>query len=224
MERVAAGELPDTLRLTRPGRSVAFGKQDVVADSYPDAVRAARAAGFTPVQRLAGGRAAVFHEGTLAVGQAIFDPDPRPGIHDRFARAAELIATALRRLGVDARVGEVAGEYCPGRYSVNAGGARKLAGLGQRLIHNGAYVGGVIVVARPELVNEPLAPVYEALGLSFDPAATGAVAGEVPEASMEAVEEALLAEYGRDHDLEPTGLDPETMALAERLAPEYAPR
>jgi hypothetical protein len=33
---------------------------------------------------------------------------------ERFERFASLIAAALGGLGVDARVGEVAGEYCPG--------------------------------------------------------------------------------------------------------------
>ena len=61
MRRVAAGELPETLRLARPGRVVAFAKRDVLAPGYAEAVAAARAAGFGSMVRLAGGRAAVFH-------------------------------------------------------------------------------------------------------------------------------------------------------------------
>ena len=64
LERVAAGELPETLRLARPGPMVAFGKLDVVGPGYREAVAAARAGGFEAIERLAGGRAAVFHEGT----------------------------------------------------------------------------------------------------------------------------------------------------------------
>ncbi|MGI8945441.1 MAG: hypothetical protein ACR2GL_04280, partial [Thermoleophilaceae bacterium] len=41
MLRVAAGELPETLRISRPGPIVAFGKRDVVCEGYPQAVRAA---------------------------------------------------------------------------------------------------------------------------------------------------------------------------------------
>src|SRR5918996_345664 len=129
MERVGAGELPETLRLARPGPIVAFAKQDAVAPGYADAVDAARAGGFEAILRLAGGRAAVFHEGTLALSHAVPDRDPRPRIHARFEATAALLARALARLGVDARVGEVPGEYCPGGYSVNAGGKRKLAGI-----------------------------------------------------------------------------------------------
>ena len=104
-------------------------------------------------QRLAGGRAAVFREGTLELAHAVPEPDPRPGIHDRFEAEASLIAEALQSLGVDARVGEVPGEYCPGRWSVNAGGTRKLAGIGQRVIHGGAHVGTVVVVEDAESIR-----------------------------------------------------------------------
>jgi len=219
---VAAGELPETLRLARTGRVVAFGKRDAVSPGYDTAVRAARDAGFEPVQRLGGGRAAVYHDWTLVTAHAIPDPDPKPGIQHRFDREAEAIAAALRRLGVDARVGEVPGEYCPGGHSVNAGGARKLAGLGQRLIAGGAHVGAVLVVDRGDLVNEVLAAVYGALGLSFDPAATGSVASEVPGAATEHVRDAILEEYAARYTLEPAELDEDTLLLARRRAPEHA--
>jgi hypothetical protein len=119
-------------------------------------------------------------------------------------------------------VGEVAGEYCPGGHSVNAGGRRKLVGLGQRLIAGGAHVGGVVVVDRADLVNGVLEPVYAALGLSFDPEATGSVAGEVPGATLDEVREAIFAEYADRYELEPAEPDEETLALARRLAPEHA--
>src|SRR3954454_21240089 len=71
LERVAAGELPETLRLARPGRMVAFGKQDAVAPGYRKAAGAARGRGFDAILRLAGGRAAVFHEHTVELAHAL---------------------------------------------------------------------------------------------------------------------------------------------------------
>jgi lipoate-protein ligase A len=224
MRRVAAGELPETLRLARPGRVVAFAKRDALAPGYHEAVAAARAQGFGSVLRLAGGRAAVFHEGTLELAHAVPDPDARTGIHARFEATAELIARALRRLGVDARVGEVPGEYCPGRWSVNAAGARKLAGIGQRVIAGGAHVGTVIVVDDSAAVRRVLEPVYGALGLEWDPATAGAVADERPGPdAWEAVRDALLAEYGERFELVEGTLDEQTLALARELAPEHRP-
>src|SRR5262249_60941529 len=58
LRRVAAGELPPTIRIHRPGDEVAFGRQDVASPGYERATRAAGEAGFDAVERLAGGRAA----------------------------------------------------------------------------------------------------------------------------------------------------------------------
>ena len=223
MRRVAARELPETLRLARPAAAVAFAKRDALAPGYAEAVAAARAEGFGSVLRLAGGRAAVFHPGTLELAHAVPDPDPRRGIHARFEATAELIARALRRLGVDARVGEVPGEYCPGRWSVNAGGKRKLAGIGQRVVAGGAHVGTVIVVDDGAAVRRVLEPVYRALELEWDPATVGAVAEESPDQGWDAVRDALLAEYAERNELVEDELDAGTLALARELAPEHRP-
>jgi lipoate-protein ligase A len=195
LERVAAGELPETVRLARTGRAVAFGRRDEVSPGYQAAVRAAADAGFEHFVRLGGGRAAVFHEGTLVTGHAIPDPDPRPGIQARFEREAALITGALRGLGVDARVGEIPGEYCPGGFSVNARGTVKLAGLGQRLVAGAAHVGAVIVVDGADLVREVLDPIYTALELDWDPATVGAVGEEAPGATVDDVFRSLRAAY-----------------------------
>ena len=227
MRRVALGELPETLRLTRPGAMVAFAKQDAVAPGYPAAVRAARDEGFDAVLRLAGGRAAVFHEQTIALAHAVPDPEPRAGIHARFEWTAGLIARALRELGADARVGEVPGEYCPGGYSVNARGAVKLAGIGQRIIAGGSHMGGVIVAGQAARVRDVLVPVYRELELSWDPATAGAVEeelGPTPSATpSNAVSDALLAEYEREYEVEEAELDEETLELAHGLAAEHRP-
>jgi octanoyl-[GcvH]:protein N-octanoyltransferase len=221
LERVAAGELPATLRLARPGAMVAFGKRDAVSPGYRAAARAAREQGFEAVLRLAGGRAAVFHQDTVELAHAVGEADARSGIFPRFEAVAELIAAALRRVGVDARVGEVHGEYCPGGYSVNARGVVKLAGVGQRLIKGAAHVGGVVVAADAGRIRDVLVPVYRELGLGWDPATAGAAADEQDRVGFDAVYDALLAEYAERYELVEAPLDEETLALARRLAPEH---
>jgi lipoate-protein ligase A len=212
MERVAAGELPETLRLIRTGQVVAFGKRDKLAPGYEAAVAAARGLGFGSLLRLGGGRAAVFHEGTLEVAHAVPDADAQRGIRERFEATANLVAKALAGLGVDARVGEVPGEYCPGRWSVNAGGTRKLAGVGQRVISGGAHVGTVIVAEDAESVRRVLDPVYAALELTWDPATVGSVVR-----SWESVRDAVLACYAERYSVTEDVLDAETLALARTL-------
>jgi octanoyl-[GcvH]:protein N-octanoyltransferase len=223
LERVAAGELPETLRLGRPSAWVAFGKRDAVSPAYPDAVARAREGGFGAALRLAGGRATVFHEGTVAIAHALPKEDPRPGIHDRFREAAELVAAALQGLGVEAGVGEVPGEYCPGGYSVNAAGRTKLAGVGQRLIKGAAHLGGVVVAEGADRVRDALVPVYAELGLEWDPRTAGSVADEAPANGFQEVAAALRSEYERRYELVEAKLDEDTLALARRLAPEHRP-
>ena len=217
LARVAAGGLPATLRIHRPGPELALSKQDSVSSGFEAAVAAGRAAGFEPVLRLAGGRAAAFHEGTLALARATPEKEPARGTHPRFEEVAGEIAAALRGLGIDARVGEVPGEYCPGAWSVNAAGARKLVGIGQRLIAGGAHIGVVVVVSGSDRLRDLLIPVYEALELNWNPATVGSLEDEIGPLSLSDVEEALLAEVGKRWNLVPAQLDATTQAMAEEL-------
>ncbi|MCJ7725966.1 MAG: lipoate--protein ligase family protein [Acidimicrobiia bacterium] len=213
LARVAAGDLSETLRLYVPERLVAFGSRDAVNPAFEAARAAAEAAGFGAYLRLAGGKAAVFHEQTIAFGWAIPTPDSRSTIDVRFDEIGAILIAALRGLGVDAGVGEVPGEYCPGAHSINAGGRTKLIGIGQRLIAGAAHVGGVVVVDRADLVNRALLPVYEALGYEWDPSTTGAIAQEVDtgvDAVMASIQDALAAE----HRLTAGAIDEATMTAA----------
>jgi len=224
LRRVAAGELPATIRIHRPGREVAFGRQDVASPGYQAAAEAARAAGFAAVERLAGGRAAVFHEGTIAIARAYADPQPPKRTYARFEEMAEIITAALSGLGVDARVGEVPGEYCPGAYSVNARGAAKLAGIGQRMIRGGAHMGGVVIASGGDEIARVLVPVYRALELDWEPATSGSVAEELGrEVDPGELEEALIAELDRRYELVDAELDDETVERAAESLEGSAP-
>jgi octanoyl-[GcvH]:protein N-octanoyltransferase len=218
LRRVAAGELPPTIRIHRPGNQVTFGRQDIASPGYEAAAEAARSAGFAAVERLAGGRAAVFHQGTIAIARAYSDPQPPKRTYARFEEMADLIADALRGLGVDALVGEVPGEYCPGAYSVNARGQTKLAGIGQRMIRGGAHMGGVVVASGGSEVARVLVPVYRALELDWDPETSGSVADELGrEVDVGELEEALITELAKRYELVDAELDEVTMGLAEQV-------
>jgi octanoyl-[GcvH]:protein N-octanoyltransferase len=221
LRRVAAGELPPTVRIHRPANEVAFGRQDVASPGYQAAAEAARAAGFAAVERLAGGRAAVFHQGTIAIARAYADPQPPKRTYARFEEMADLIADALRKLGVDARVGEVPREYCPGAYSVNARGATKLAGIGQRMIRGGAHMGGVVVASGGQEIARVLMPVYRALDLDFDPATSGSVSEELGrDVDPGELEEGVIAQLGKRYELVDGELDEVTVETAARSLEE----
>ena len=102
---------------------------------------------------------------------------------------------------------------------MNARGRTKLAGIGQRLIKGAWHIGGVIVVSEGERIRDILVPVYEALGLDWDPATAGAVANEAPGVTWDEVADALRLELPAHEEAQ---LDAATLALAQRLEPEHA--
>lgn len=234
MRRVARGQVPPTMRLHRTGAILAFGRLDRLRPGYPRAVAIARGHGFEPVERLAGGRAAVFHEGSISISLATREAGAYAGTRERFAAMAGTLAAALSAVGVDARIGEVRGEYCPGEYSVNARGEVKLAGIGQRVITGGAHVGGVVVVRGAGRLREVLDPVYAALELDWEPATSGSVALEVGEADetlpadaadplIERVIGSIRATLGERYELVDADLDEATLELAGELRGDHAP-
>jgi octanoyl-[GcvH]:protein N-octanoyltransferase len=224
LRQVSDGDSCEVFRLRTPPRVVAFGKRDRLESGYAEAIRAAKDHGFGAIERLAGGRAAVFHEGTLAFGWTIPSHYPPAEIKSRFEMLDTLVASALRRLGLsDVRVGEVPGEYCPGEYSINVGGTHKVMGVGQRLAKHAAHVGGVIVVRDATSIREVLVPVYEHLGLAWIEATTGALENFVPSLSMETVRTAILSELSTFGDLLPTSLSQETVTQAVALLPDHLP-
>jgi len=214
LDRVGAGELPETLRLYVPERLVAFGSRDAVNPAFDHARQAAAEIGFGSYVRLAGGKAAVFHEHTIAFGWAIPTDDPRSTIGERFDEIGDLLTIAMTRLGVEARLGEVSGEYCSGSHSINARGAVKLIGIGQRLANGAAHVGGVVVVDRSDLVNRALVPVYRTLGYAWDPSTTGAIAEEV-DTDVDDVLGAITGAFEEGHLLSRTSIDDATLRIAE---------
>ena len=224
LSAVARGEMPGVFRLNVPGPVVAFGRADRVQPGYPQAVRAAGAHGFAAVERLAGGRAAVFHQSTLAFSWALPDEDPQAGITERFRLIAEIMVTAFDSLGIDARVGEVPGEYCPGAWSVNVAGRVKVMGVGQRLVRGAAHVGGVVVVDDGDRIRDVLIPVYRALGLDWDPRTSGALADRSPGLDNVKVIQAIIGAMGEHFDLDRGVLPDSIIETARALTSDHMPK
>lgn len=221
---VSAGDMGPTLRLHVPGSIVAFGRADRVTPGYPAAVRAAEAHGFAAVERLAGGRAAVFHESTLAFSLALPEEEPKAGIQERFEMIATLMAEAFAKLGVDARVGEVPGEYCPGQWSVNVAGKVKVMGVGQRLVRRAVHVGGVVVVDDGERIRDVLIPIYRSLSLDWDPRTAGALADRSPGLTNDLVQNSILDEFRQRFAIVEGDLPAEVSERADALLAEHLPK
>jgi lipoate-protein ligase A len=215
LDLIASGRRRPVLRCYRPAGTVAFGRRDAFLPGFAIAVAAARRHGFTPVIRGAGGRAAAYDEGSLIFDEVM--PADGTEIRERFAEDARRHARALQGLGVDARVGEVPGEYCPGEFSVNARGRVKLIGAAERIVKGGWLHSSVVVVEGAERLRAVLEDVYAALGLDWDPASVGDVSTEAPGVGIEDVRRALLAEYEPRYALTPASLTDADLARADEL-------
>lgn len=192
-------------RAWTPHRQLAFGRRDANEPGYDAARDAARERGFPPVERSVGGRAVAYTGTTVAFAALEPTDDGRTGITDRYEDAVETVIGALDSLGVDAQRGEPPDSFCPGDYSVQArsGGGDgdvfgKLAGIAQRVTAGAALVSGVVVVADRAEIRAVLDPVYDALGVPFDPKSVGSVASaggpDDPDAVAQALEDAIVGD------------------------------
>jgi len=215
--RVAAGELEATLRLYRPGPTLAFGRLDALRPGFRGAGAAAREHGLEPVVRLAGGHAAAYDEDSLIYEEITPQLDVTAGLHERFRDGAALLAGALEGLGVDARVGEIPGEYCAGAYTVSASGRLKLVGVAQRAVRDAALLTAFVVVAGGDRLRAALVDVYRDLELEWDPRTAGSLDDVLPGASIAVVEQALLAAHSRERELTVAAIDDATLELAHEL-------
>jgi len=91
--------------------------------------------------------------------------------------------------------------FCPGAHSLQATG--KLVGIAQRVRQDVALTAGVVVVRDHAAIAAVLDPVYDALGLPFDPDSVGSVvrAGGDGEGLLDALETELAGRRpvtGRD--------------------------
>jgi len=168
-----------SLRLWRPlSAALSLGRLDVRHPHLPEVLALARAAGVAPVRRLAGGHAATLDSGSLCLGWA----QPHPRLEESGARyelIAEAIVEALAELGVQSSLGESAGEWCPGAWSVQ-GRSGKLAGLAQRVVSGGAWCEALIVIDAAADLRDLARRVHEVLDLEWSDAAQGELAELVP--------------------------------------------
>jgi octanoyl-[GcvH]:protein N-octanoyltransferase len=217
--RASTGELSEAVRIYRPSAPVVvFGRRDTRLPGFEAAVQAARSAGFEAAVRAVGGRPVAYTSQALVIDHVKHEPLAPEGLESRFQYFGELYADILRETGVDARVGAVPGEYCPGAHSVNARGVVKLVGTGQRVVRNAWLFSALVVTGDDEVLRPLLAEIYALLELPFDPASVGSLSTEVPGFDLDAFEERVIAAYGVR---EPSVLDDATTELATSFVADH---
>lgn len=222
VRRISRGEAGAALRVYRPRSPVAaFGRRDARLPGFATAVTAVRDAGFTPVVRPQGGRAVAYTEESVVIDHVSPHPEQISGLDERFTTYGRLWADVLRERGVDARVGAVPGEYCPGAYSVNARGTVKLVGTAQRVVRRAWLFSAVAIVGGTERLRPLLTEVYHLLELPFDAASVGSVSDEAPALTHTGLEEAVVAAYHERFGLTAADLGADLLDEARALLPDH---
>lgn len=220
LNQAKAGVFREAVRVYRPSSPVvAFGRRDTRLPGFPAAVAAARAAGFTPVVRAVGGRAVAYTDAAVVVDQVRAEVGAIGGQDERFEVFGRRFVDLFAAYGVDARLGAVPGEYCPGAHSVNARGTRKLVGTAQRMTPGAWLFSSLLVVGDQERLRPVLAEVYACLGQDFGTASVGAVGEEIPGLDASTLEDVVAAAVAPGSDAAPVGDD--LVALAHTLLDQH---
>ncbi len=196
---------------------MSFGRLDLLSASIDAAAAAARAEGFEPVRRLAGGRAAAIGPGTACLGFAAPVDSVASGMQERYETLSALLLDALGRLGVDARIGELAGEWCAGAWSVLVGEG-KVGGLAQRVIRGGAWAEAVVVVRGAPALRAALDRVHRTLGLEWRPETLVGLESVTVDQVTSALRDAASVRW----ELAPAEIPPALWRAAGALREEHA--
>jgi len=186
------------VRIYRPEPTVAFSGFEQRLEGFDDAVGEALAFGFEPVVRPAGGRMVALDEEWVVVD--IITPERYLSVSHRdvYEESGSAFVSILRKFGIDASMGAVAGEYCPGKYSVNARGAVKLVGTAQR-VRRGARLFSACI---PFSISNNVATLFErinaSLQLDWNPETLLGIQDESPLLRIEQLESALIGRFAPD--------------------------
>jgi octanoyl-[GcvH]:protein N-octanoyltransferase len=182
LEEVAAGERGPTALIWTSSRYVGATRKETRLPGFAAAAGVASKLGFPVLVRNSGGGAVAANRGSLSFSLTFPVEDLRHGLYERYTEGLDLIASALRRVGVEAERGEVEGEFCPGAYSVRSGGPLgvKHAGLAQRVTRRAARLEALVLISETDEVRTVLERFYDLLGLPFRPEGVGDLPVGVP--------------------------------------------
>ncbi|MFH8252970.1 biotin/lipoate A/B protein ligase family protein [Microbacterium sp. B2969] len=192
LRAVASGHIPEqrVVRLYTPRPTLALSRRESRMPGFERACASAERLGFEPAVRPTGGRAVAYDESCLIVD--VVCRDDGMDQNEFFARAGHTMVDALRALGVDARVGPVAGEYCPGEFSINSRGVVKLMGTSQRAVRGARLLSGMLALGDVGHLVEVLVEANRALELEWRPETFGTLTSEAPHVRRADLEASLI--------------------------------
>lgn len=196
----AAAEGTVLVRAYRPDPTVAFSRRETHAAGFERAASTARALGFTPVVRPTGGRAVAYDSGSIILDIVWTASNPFDDSAATFRSVGDSLVDFLRTVGIDAGLGQVPGEYCPGDFSVNARGAVKLIGTSQRVTRGARLFSAVISVGESDHLRDAVDEVYRDLSYPWEPSTFGSLTSEgATVVSPDSVAERLIDHIAGPH-------------------------
>ena len=220
LREVASGERGATVRVFRPGPTLALGRLDALQAECGAAAHVGRAHGYVPAVRLGGGRAVVYDRGSVQLDLVIAQRDGLAGTRTRFAYVERLLLETFGEIGIDARGGELPGEYCAGRWSVHAAGL-KLAGSAQRVVRGAALVTTIIPVEGGQHLRNALTDIYRTLAIAWRPSTCGAVEDLSEDIDARAMVDAVVSTLARHFELHARALALSSLSDAQALRPVH---
>ncbi len=193
-------ELGRVVRIYRPAPTVAFSGLERRLPGFQDAVSEAAAYSFEPVIRPAGGRMVALDQDWLILDVITPEPEKTKSNRDVYLEFGAILVNILRELGVDANLGAVTGEYCPGEYSINARGQVKIVGTAQRVQRGARLFSACIPISISHSVATLFERVNAELGLDWDPATLVGLNSEVPNFSIDDLEKELIVAFAPEVD------------------------
>ena len=225
-EQVASGQRPATISITPSDRHVGVTRRDTFRPGFDEAVRVSNEEGYPVLVRSSGGGATAAGPGTFgfSVVRPADDRETARSIRERYDEAANLVLSAFSRMGLQAEVGEVRDEFCPGDHSIRVGSWRdgsKVVGIAQRITRRATSVGGIVLVSGERELEHVLKRVYDAMSLPFRTGNVGSLHRAGLTAGIAEVIEAFAAEAESRYDAGRISLDEATMEEARRSGGRY---
>jgi hypothetical protein len=145
------------------------------------------------------------------------------GTRDRYEALCAVLLGALERIGIEGRMGELPGEWCPGAWSVLVGDV-KVGGLAQRMIRGGAWAEAVVVVSGSQALRAALDGVQRALEIEWTPGTLGAIEDVAPGLTQAQFTGALIAAVGVRWPAMPAPVPAELWRQAHSLRAQHVLR
>lgn len=193
----------------RAAEAVALTRRESLLPGFAHAVQAARSSSFEVAIRPTGGRAAVMGRHCMVLEMFLPTVGGRPDLESVFEFGSTRLVHMLRELMVDARVGEVPGEFCPGPHSINVGGMRKIVGTAQRGIRGARMFSALVMMGVDARMRDVLSAVNACLALPWRPETLGSLEAELPGIPVQDVQQALADRWA-------AGARPTTLAELRR--------